>query len=151
LISYSDSKPSPEPYTRDEFSAVLHDLRRAEIIAVGAFPFTLLIAAVVYDYARWAGQGFEFSEAPFRRPLGADPFENPEKIGISLAAVGLAFSIALADYLLGQAEMNQSMENAKLEYNSELIVTNNKESLLPVSLATIFQSSDSPMKIHSIH
>lgn len=151
LISYGDSKPVPEPYSRHEFSTVLHDLRRAEIIAIGAFPFTLLIAAVVYDYARWAGQGFVSKEAPFRRPLGTDPFENQEKIGISVAAVGIALSIALADYLLGQAERNKAMANAKLEYNSKLIVENYKESLLPVSLSTIFQSPNTAMKPHDIH
>ena len=102
--SAQEPAPAPEPYTRDEFSDSMHALRRAEIIAVGAYPFTLLFTILVYDYARWAGQGFAAEAAPFRRPPGEDPFSNDEKVGIALGAAGVAVAVAAADYLLGRAE-----------------------------------------------
>ena len=99
--------PVPEPYTREEFSDSMRALRRAEIVAVGAFPFTLLFAILVYDYARWAGGGFVAETAPFRRPPGEDPFSDDEKVGIAIGALGAAVAVAAADYLIGRAEAGQ--------------------------------------------
>lgn len=95
--------PVPEPYAPEEFAPALHHLRRAEIVAVGSFPFALLFSTLVYDYARWAGSGFVDDAAPFRRGLDQDPFSDGEKVGIALAAVGVAVGVAVADYLIGQA------------------------------------------------
>lgn len=91
-------QPVPEPYDPAEFAPALHHLRRAEIVAVGAFPFALLLSTLVYDTARWAGAGFAAEWAPFQ-----DSFEDGEKVGIALAAVGVAVAVAVTDYLLGQA------------------------------------------------
>ena len=85
-----ESAPVPDPYDPDEFSTSLRDLRRAEIVALGAYPFTLLFTVLVYDYARWAGHGFAAEQAPFRRGLDEDPFDDDEKVGIALAAAGVA-------------------------------------------------------------
>lgn len=95
--------PVPEPYDPAEFAPELRHLRRGEIIAVGAFPFALLLSTIVYDYARWAGDGFSEATAPFGRALDQDPFDDDEKVGIVLAAAGVAVAVALADYLIGQA------------------------------------------------
>lgn len=99
----AQEQPVPEPYEAAEFAPALHHLRRAEIIAVGSFPFALLFTTLVYDYARWAGSGFQDTQAPFRRGLDQDPFSDGEKVGIALAAVGVSVAVAVADYLLGQA------------------------------------------------
>ena len=58
---------------------------------------------MVYDYARWAGDGFSEANAPFGRALDQDPFDDDEKVGIVLAAAGVAVAVALVDYLIGQA------------------------------------------------
>ncbi len=94
----AQEQPVPEPYDPAEFAPALHHLRRAEIVAVGAFPFALLFSTLVYDAARWAGSGFAEEWAPFR-----DSFEDGEKVGIALAAVGVAVAVAVTDYLIGQA------------------------------------------------
>ena len=95
--------PQPEPDAPAEFAPALRHLRRGEIIAVGAFPFALLLSTIVYDYARWAGDGFSEATAPFGRALDQDPFDDDEKVGIVLAAAGVAVAVAVADYLIGQA------------------------------------------------
>jgi hypothetical protein len=100
-------EPEPEPYTREEFSDSMRALRRAEIVAVGAYPFTLLFAIILYDYARWAGLGFAAETAPFRRPPGEDPFSDDEKVGIAIGAAAAALGVAAADYLIGRAEAAQ--------------------------------------------
>ena len=99
----AQEQPVPEPYEAAEFAPALHHLRRAEIIAVGSFPFALLFTTLVYDYARWMGSGFLDTQAPFRRGLDQDPFSDGEKVGIALAAVGVSVAVAVADYLIGQA------------------------------------------------
>ena len=95
--------PVPEPYDAAEFAPALRHLRRGEIVAVGAFPFALLLSTFVYDYARWAGDGFSEATAPFGRALDQDPFDDDEKVGIVLASAGVALAVAVADYLIGQA------------------------------------------------
>ncbi|MCY4481960.1 MAG: hypothetical protein OXC12_03725 [Spirochaetaceae bacterium] len=107
-VPAQEPPPVPEPYTREEFSDSMQALRRAEIVTVGAFPFTLLFAILVYDYARWAGGGFAAETAPFRRPPGEDPFSDDEKVGIAIGALGAAVAVAAADYLLGRAEAGQA-------------------------------------------
>ena len=99
----AQEQPVPEPYDAAEFAPVLRHLRRGEIVAVGAFPFALLLSTIVYDYARWAGDGFAEATAPFGRALDQDPFDDDEKVGIVLAAAGVAVVVAVADYLIGQA------------------------------------------------
>lgn len=134
-----EQAPAPEPYTRGEFSASMQTLRRAEIIAVGAFPFTLLFTILVYDYARWAGQGFAGEEAPFRRPAGEDPFSDDEKVAIAISAAGVAVAVAVADYLLGQAEAGQPPPveaPAPTRAGSPADLPLSHAGVLPVSLAT---------------
>ena len=91
----AQEQPVPEPYDPAEFAPALHHLRRAEIVAVGAFPFALLLSTLVYDTARWAGAGFAEEWAPFR-----DSFEDGEKVGIALAAVGVAVAVAVVAVLI---------------------------------------------------
>ncbi len=137
-----EQTPTPEPYTREEFSASMQTLRRAEIIAVGAFPFTLLFTILVYDYARWAGQGFAAEEAPFRRPPGEDPFSNDEKVAIAISAAGVSVAVAAADYLLGRAEAGQppavgAPAAAHRRAGSVADQPLSHAGVLPVSLATV--------------
>ena len=136
-----EQAPTPEPYTRGEFSTSMQALRRAEIIAVGAFPFTLLFTILVYDYARWAGQGFAAEQAPFRRPAGEDPFDNDEKVAIAISAAGVAVAVAAADYLLGRAEAGQppaagAPAAARARAGSPADQPLSRAGVLPVSLAT---------------
>ena len=143
----AQEQPVPEPYDPAEFSPPLRHLRRAEIVAVGAFPFALLASTIVYDYARWAGAGFSQTLAPFGRALDEDPFADDEKVGIALAAVGVAVALAVADYLLGQAAEEPRYATravatpigvARREYPSAP-VTAPHLGLLPPSLATLGQ------------
>ena len=99
----AQERPVPQPYDPAEFAPELRHLRRGEIVAVGAFPFALLLSTIVYDYARWAGDGFSEATTPFGRALDQDPFDDDEKVGIVLAAAGVAVVVAVADYLIGQA------------------------------------------------
>lgn len=96
------STPQPVPYSPDEFPLWLRQLRRAEIITVGAFPIALLVSSLGYQTVRYAQHGYSQSYAPALFGTGATPLSNQEKIGILLGAAGLSMSIALADFILGK-------------------------------------------------
>lgn len=150
--------PVPEPYDPAEFSPVLRHLRRGEIVAVGAFPFALLLSTIVYDYARWAGAGFSQATAPFGRALDQDPFDDGEKVGIVLAAAGVAVAVAVADYLIGQAAEpprytdSDPVATAGLPSSVQVApaVALPHAALLPPSLATLWpRPAPSPMPAES--
>ena len=141
-----DPAPVPEPYDPNEFAPELRHLRRGEIVAVGAFPFALLLSTIVYDYARWAGDGFSEANAPFGRALDQDPFDDDEKVGIVLAAAGVAVAVALADYLIGQAAeppryaepAAASARGLPVSVPAAAAAASPQAALLPASLATLW-------------
>ena len=143
--------PVPEPYEPTEFAPALRHLRRAEIVAVGAFPFALLVSTIVYDYARWAGEGFLETGAPFQRPLDQDPFDDDEKVGIALAAAGVAVAVAVADYVIGQTAREPRFAVAPRVPPTRLAaaadtpaaVTLQHTGLLPPSLAALWPAVSS--------
>lgn len=50
---------SPEPYSKDEFHPVLKDLRRAEIITLGAIPFVTFNVTLGYSFGKYASHNFD--------------------------------------------------------------------------------------------
>lgn len=89
------------------------NLRRAEIIATGSFPLTLLAARLSYSLLRFAVRGLQDPEnaaiyAPwFLAPPGSPELEFSEKLGIVAGAAGLSSLIALIDYRRGVKETGQ--------------------------------------------
>jgi hypothetical protein len=96
---------TPEPYTEEEFPQWARDLRRAEIIAIGSFPFTLFFTNFAYDTYRFVANGFDpaYRPWPFRGP-GSAGFTKGERIGVIVASLSLSAVIAVVDYFLGRAE-----------------------------------------------
>ena len=99
-------QPSPKPYEEKEFPQWLKDLRRAEVVMVGSFPFTIFLAIEIFDFYRLATHDFDMQYyAPW--PLkGPDqlPFEEEEKINILITAVSLSICLAIADYIIVRIE-----------------------------------------------
>ncbi|MBD3284680.1 hypothetical protein GF395_04565 [Candidatus Uhrbacteria bacterium] len=90
----------PEPYDPEEFSDALKDLRRAEIVAIGSFPITFVLANLGYGVYRYASNGFDAEYAP----LGPNrqPRDRSESINIVVAAASLSVTVAILDYLIGR-------------------------------------------------
>ncbi|MEE8441247.1 MAG: hypothetical protein V3S41_05950 [Spirochaetia bacterium] len=86
------------------------NLRRAEIVAIGSFPLTLLAARLTYSLLRFAVRsiqagGIDVIYAPwFLAPPGSPELEFAEKLGIVAGATGLSSLIALIDYRRGRNE-----------------------------------------------
>lgn len=98
------NEPQPVPYSPDEFPAWMRQLRRGEVIAIGAFPIALLFSSLGYQLARYAQNGFAQAYAPAIFGATATPLTNKEKIGVVLGGVGLAIVVALIDFTLGKIQ-----------------------------------------------
>ena len=90
-----------EPYSADEFPSWLHDIRRAEVIAVGSFPISMLFVSLTYEGVRAiinAATGAETSGGP---AFGSGDLSPEERRGILFAGTLLSVAVALTDYLIG--------------------------------------------------
>ena len=100
----------PDPYTEDEFPQWALDLRRAEIVATGTLPLTLLASRLLYGLGRFAVKSIQartidtaYAPGIFSSP-GAVPLARGEKLIILGAAGALSVIIALIDLRLGRLE-----------------------------------------------
>lgn len=102
--------PDAQPYEAQEFSDWALALRRAEVVALGALPVSLLTSRLLYGLVRFAGQSIStgtvgspdipgFSQTSETAPLGRR--ENLQILG---GAVWISLMIAVADYALGEFE-----------------------------------------------
>ncbi len=96
--------PPPEP------PQWARHLRRAEIVATGTLPLTLLASRLTYSLVRFAYQSIvagqpELTYAPwFLAPPGAPELTTGEKLGVIGGAVALSSILAFVDFRLGQRE-----------------------------------------------
>ena len=110
------STTEPVPYERDEFPEVLHAIRRFEIIAIGAFPVTYLLAFLVYDVGKFIDQSIQAGQvsntyAPlFFAPPNKPPLEQEEIEVLILGAVGAAVGVAIIDLIIQAIKNDQQDE-----------------------------------------
>jgi len=97
------AKNEPVPYSPSEFPGWVNDLRRAEIITIGAFPISLLVTSLSYQLYRYVQNGFQQAYAPALLGSGSNPLSNQERIGVIISGIGVSLVIALIDYGLGKA------------------------------------------------
>lgn len=102
--------PVPEPYGENEFPKWLQYLRRAEIVAVGAFPITFLYTDLIYGNLRYALHGFSSEYAPTLGMWtgGASGYEPEERQGVLLAGVLTAVGVAVADLIINLVEESRA-------------------------------------------
>ena len=102
--------PDAEPYQEEEFPGWAVSLRRAEVVAFGTLPISLLASRLLYGIGRFAvasigGGGFDVAYLPpIVAPPGAVPFSRTDNLRIVLGAVTLSTAIAIVDYSLGRGE-----------------------------------------------
>jgi hypothetical protein len=96
-------------FDTSEFPLWARDLRRAEIVAFGSFPFTMFFAGIGMDLYRSATHNWDRQYAPW--PLkSAGSFEMTDRqhfITLGAAAAG-SILISLADYLIVRHKRNKA-------------------------------------------
>lgn len=102
--------PDAEPYAPEEFPDWSRSLRRAEIVALGSLPISLLTTRLVYGLVRFAGQSISSGtlgspSVPGISPASdAAPLDRRENLRLIGGAVWISLMIAVADYALGEFE-----------------------------------------------
>ena len=94
-----------EPYEDGEFPVWLHDLRRFEVLFIGALPVTMLVSVLSYNIYRSVEQYLE-NQSGFSL-LGAfdtASLESEDKRTIFTIGLSLSAAISIADYILGRVE-----------------------------------------------
>ena len=91
----------PKPYQPEEFPQRAHTFRRAEIVAIGSFPLTLVLQRGLFEYLRFTVSGFQpyLRPWPFRGGVSA-VFSVQDQRGILAGAVLWSIGIAIADYAI---------------------------------------------------
>ncbi len=104
----------PEEYKEDEFPEYLRKIRRAEVIFVGSYPFSLLFTKIGFDLSSYIGSGFERSYAPqiFGGSIKEDP-GNAETKKILLTSLYVSGAFAVIDYVIGEIKEKKAEKNGK--------------------------------------
>jgi hypothetical protein len=115
------------------------DLRRAEIVAFGSFPFTIFLASFTMDTIRFANNSWDTRYAPWpiRSAGGIEMNTNQRLITIGAAAAGSVL-ISLADHLIVRYKRNKAeRERLNIPDGSPIIIrrpwpeTGSETELLP--------------------
>lgn len=109
----------PEEYDNKEFSEWELDLRRAEIIFIGAIPLTFFLATEAYDTFRFTYYGVtdsiwdnRYAPWPFNAPDKL-AYEEDDKVLIIISALSAAFITAAVDYVIGKIK-HRDLRSQKL-------------------------------------
>jgi hypothetical protein len=79
------------------------DLRRAEIVAFGVFPFAMFVTTSVIDTYRFATHDWDQLYAPWPiKPAGAIVMTQDELTNTVTIAAGLSLVVSIVDYLIVQ-------------------------------------------------
>lgn len=119
---------TPEPYQKDEFPGILHDIRRAEIITLGSMPFITFSATLGYSFGKYASHNFDSSY--FVNPFSStdeNSFSTDEQIGILLTSLGISAGIGLTDFIVHTIKRNNRQRKLKKQKNPEIQITPIKE------------------------
>ena len=111
---------TPEPYNDEEFPKSLRELRRFEIITLGAMPFVTLDVTIAYSGIRWAKNGFSNEYSP--NPFAVSSYDPQEQKKIVLTSLGISVGIGLSDFIV--RFIKEVNAEKKLKNNTKTIVVN---------------------------
>ena len=110
-----DKDTTPLPYEEDEFPTALKDLRRFEIISLGALPFVTLDTTIVYSGIRYASNDFNSAYTP--DIFSKSSYTPEEQAGIILTSVGISVGIGLTDYIVQLIKRSSKAKKKQITYD----------------------------------
>ncbi|MDR2760040.1 MAG: hypothetical protein LBB78_11750 [Spirochaetaceae bacterium] len=115
--------PSVE-FDTSAFPQWAKDLRRAEIVAFGSFPFTILLASFTTDTIRFANNNWDTRYAPWPiRSAGGIEMDSKQRVITIGAAAAGSILISLADYFIVRYKRNKAeKERLNLPDGSPIII-----------------------------
>ena len=101
----------PDEYEKNEFPLILRDLRRAEIIFIGSFPFSVLFTKIGIDLAAYAGSGFDRNYAPsIFGGSSSQPSGSSETKKILVTSLYVSGAITLTDFIISKYKAKKENE-----------------------------------------
>ena len=110
---FCQTNTTPEPYKDDEFPQPMQDLRRFEIITLGAMPFITLDSAIVYN-----GYKFATGKSDTFNPLATADYTQDEMERIIVTSLCISAGIGLSDYIINLIKRNRVKRRLKAEDNN---------------------------------
>ena len=104
----SPDQDAPVPYSPDEFPRWTRDLRRGEIVTVGAFPVAMIVAGLLYQVGRFSYQSAQAGSAamdyaPWFLSTSNEPrYDEQERRALVASGVGISIGVALVDFVIGR-------------------------------------------------
>lgn len=111
---------TPKPYEDDEFPQTLKDIRRFEIITLGAFPFVTLDTTLAYSTYRYARNDFDDAYRP--NIFSQSTFSQDEQKGILLTSAGISLGIGITDLVVQIIKRNSKKRKKQINYDDIAVI-----------------------------
>jgi hypothetical protein len=110
----ADASMGSTQFDMSGFPQWTRDLRRAEIVAFGSFPFAYFFTNFSFDMYRCASNGWDRQYAPWpAKPAAAIEQTREEKIRVLQIAAGGAILISLIDYGIVRYKRSQKEKESR--------------------------------------
>ncbi len=121
LPLFAADDTTPVPYDDKEFPQTLKDLRRFEIITLGALPFVTLDTTLAYSTIRYAKHDFNAAFQP--DIFNKSSYTQDEQKGIILTSVGICIGIGLTDLIVQIIKRSSKKRRARqLTYDDIAVI-----------------------------
>lgn len=138
---------TPEEYSKDEFPTAMQDLRRFEIISLGALPFVTLDTTLVYSGIRYAQHGFDSSYMPNPFASASEGgFTTEEQFGVIVTSLGISIGIGLTDFIIRLIKRSSQKKKISRTRNNDLTITSIAADPDAVNLSKILDKTDPDSK-----
>ena len=94
----ADNNTTPKPYDKEELPQGFKDIRRFEIITLGALPFVTLDTTLIYSSVRYAQNDFDDAYKP--DIFAKNNFTEDEQKQIIATSLGICVGIGLTDLII---------------------------------------------------
>lgn len=111
---------TPEPYNMEEFPQSLKDLRRFEIISLGALPFVTLDVTLAYSFINWYKDPVKSETGP--NIFAGNSFSQEEQVKILKTSLFISCGVGITDFGYRLTKRLIDKHKTKIENKSVLII-----------------------------
>lgn len=113
-----ESETKSKTVEEEEIPQSLKDLRRFEIITLGALPFVVLDSTLVYSGIKYIQNDFSSQY----KPGFNQKFSKDEQLGIVLTSIGISIGIGITDLIVNLVKRNKKKKNQELMENNSILI-----------------------------
>ena len=117
--AFSDDT-TPKPYDNDELPQTMKDIRRFEIITLGALPFVTLDTTLAYSTWRYVQHDFDSAYQP--DIFAASSFSQEEQKNLILTSLGVCIGIGLTDLIVQIIRRSHKKRTTQINYDDISII-----------------------------